>query len=187
MSPHKWSVAPAVLMLALFSNAAHAQNDFYLLAALGATNSDVALGGINRVDDDNVGYALGAGYAFSPNISIELAYQDFGDQNSETDCPPGYACLVIPVTTRADLTAVSLSILGSVPFTNNLDAYGRLGIASWDIAFNGISSAFDASGEDFLLGAGLRWSLDDRWKIFAEYTRLDLDLDTASLGLSYHF
>jgi OmpA-OmpF porin, OOP family len=187
MSRKKWSVAPAVLMLALFSHAAVAQNDFYLLAALGATNSDVALGGINRVDDDDVGYALGAGYAFYPGISIELAYQDFGSQNGATDCPPGYACLVIPVTTQADVTAVSLSILGSVPFNDRLDAYGRLGIASWDVGFDGISSAFDASGKDILFGAGLRWSLDDRWKVFAEYTRLNLDLDTASLGLSYHF
>lgn len=187
MSPKKWAVAPAILMLAVFSNAAVAENDFYLLAALGTTSSDVALGGLNRVDDDDVSFTLGAGYAVSPIISIELAYQDFGSQNGATDCPPGFACLVIPVTTQADLTAVSLSMLGNVPVTNQLDAYGKLGIVSWDVGFNGISSAFDASGEDLLYGVGLRWSIDDRWKLFAEYTRAELDLDTASLGLSYHF
>jgi opacity protein-like surface antigen len=47
--------------------------------------------------------------------------------------------------------------------------YGKVGLVGWEIEFKDISSAFDTSGKDFLYGAGLRWSIDDHWKVFAEY------------------
>jgi opacity protein-like surface antigen len=187
MSPNRWSFAAGVLILALFSNAAIAQNEIYLFGALGNTNSDIALGSINRVDSDGGSYALGAGYAFNRHFSVEAAYTDFGSLTGETDCPPLYACLIIPVSAQADLTAVSLSAIVNFPITKKVAAYGKAGFASWDLGFGGISSAFDTSGEDVLYGAGLRWSISDRWKVFAEYGRLDLGLDTASAGLSYSF
>ncbi len=65
--------------------------------------------------------------------------------------------------------------------------FGKVGFVSWDIDFIGISSAFNASGEDLLFGAGLRWSIDDHWKVFAEYEKVELDLNTASIGVRYHF
>ena len=184
---NKISVAAGVLFLALFSGNAIAQSDFYVLGAFGTTNSDVALGGMNYVDDNDSSFALGAGYAFSANFSVEAAYQDFGVQDGETDCPPDFFCLTIPLTTQADISGISLSLVGSVPLTDKLDAYGKIGFASWDIEFDGISAAFDDSGEDVLYGAGLRLSIDDHWKAFLEYQKLDLDLDTANVGLNYRF
>lgn len=176
-----------VLLTAFLSGTAAAQSDIYIFGAIGDTNSGVALGGLNRLDDDNSSYTLGAGYEFTPNVSLEVAYQDFSSHDGKTDCPPGFTCLVIPLLAQADLTGVSLTLVGSIPLTDRLDAYGRVGFVSWDVEFKGISSAFDASGEDLLYGAGLNWSIDDHWKVFAEYGRLELDLDTASIGVSHHF
>jgi OOP family OmpA-OmpF porin len=171
----------------LFSDTAVAQSGFYVYGSFGNTDTDVSLGGLNRVDDDNSSFALGAGYEFTRNISLEGAYLDFGSHDGETDCPPGFTCLVIPVSAQADLTGISLSLIGSIPLTDKLDVYGKLGFTSWDVDFEGISSAFDTSGEDLLYGAGLRWSIDDHWKVFAEYGSVELDLDSASVGVSYHF
>lgn len=187
MSRNRRPLVAGICLLALCGNAAAANNNFYILGAFGNTNSDVAAGGINRVDDNGGSFSLGAGFTFSQHFAIEVAYQDFGSQYGETDCPPFYACLVIPVTTQADMTAVSLSVTGGLALSDSLDGYGRVGFARWDLSFDGISAAFDDSGEDLLYGAGLRWTLDDRWKIFAEYARVDLDLDTASLGVNYRF
>ena len=184
---NKLSITAGALLLVLFSENAVAQSGFYIFGAFGNTNSDVALGGLNRVDDDNNSYALGAGYAFTPNVSLEGAYQEFGSHNGETDCPPGVTCLVVPLSAQADLTGISLSLVGSIPLTDKLDVYGKIGFVSWDIEFKGISSAFDTSGEDLQYGAGLRWSIDDHWKAFAEYGKVELDFDTASIGVSYHF
>ncbi len=184
---NRLSTVVGILVLALFSNNVVAQSDFYIFGAFGNTNSDVTLGGENRAYDDKSSYALGAGYAVTRNFSLEAAYQDLGSHNGETDCPPGFTCLVIPVPARAELTGISLSLIGSIPLTDRLDVYGRVGLISWDIDFDGISSAFDASGEDLLYGAGVRGSIDDHWEVFAEYRRVELDFDTAGIGVSYRF
>lgn len=181
------SFVAGILLSAVLSSTAAAQDNLYVFGALGSTNSNVALGGLNRVDDDNTSYSVGAGYAFTTNLSLEVAYQDFGRHDGETDCPPGFACLVIPVSARADLTGVSLAVVGSADLTDRLSAYGKIGFFSWDVEFEGFSSAFDDSGEDVLYGVGLKWSIDDRWKVFAEYERVELDVDTARIGVGYHF
>jgi len=184
---HRMSIVAGVFVLALFSDTAVAQSGFYIFGAFGNTSSDVPLGGLNRVDDDNSSYVLGAGYAVNRNVSMEAAYQNFGNPNGETDCPPGFTCLVVPLLAQADVMGISLSLIGNLEFTDRLDVYGKVGFVSWDIEFKDISSAFDASGEDLLYGAGLRWSIDDHWKAFAEYGKVELDFDTASIGMSYHF
>lgn len=183
------SIVTGVLMLAMLSDTAIARSDFYVFGTFGNTNADVSFNAQNRIDGDNDSYKLGAGYAVNRNFSLEAAYQGFSSQHATTDCPPGFACvgLVIPLTTRADLTAYSLSAIGSIPLTDRFDVFGRVGITSWDVDFKGISSAFDTSGEDFLYGAGLGWSLDDHWKVSAEYEKVELGIDTASIGVSYRF
>jgi len=185
----KLSIVAGVLMLAILSDTAIAQSDFYVFGTFGNTSSDISFNAQNRIDGNNDSYALGAGYTVNRNFSLEVAYKDIDSQNAETDCPPDFACvgLVLPLLTKADLTAISLSVNGSIPLTDSLDVYGKVGFVSWDVDFEGISSAFDTSGEDLLYGAGLRWSIDDHWKVFAEYGRVELDLDTASIGVSYHF
>ena len=177
----------AVLLLVLSADSAIAQKNFYVFGALGNTNSDVALGGLNRVDDGASSYALGAGYSFTRNISLEAAYTDFSSHDGETDCPPGFTCLVIPVSSKANMTGLSLSVIGSFPVTEKLDVYGKLGLTGWDVEFDGISAAFDDSGEDLHYGLGLRWAIDDDWKAFAEFRKADLDLDTFSIGIRYDF
>jgi len=187
MSLTRISLVAGVLLTTMLSGTAAAQGNFYVFGALGNTDSDVALGGLNRVDDDNSSYALGAGYVFTPNLSLEVAYQDFSDHDGQTDCPPGFACLVIPVVAQADVAGISLALVGSVPLTDRLGAYGKVGFISWDVEYDGISSAFDDSSEDLLYAAGVNWSINDRWKVFAEYQRVELDLDTAAVGVSFHF
>jgi len=186
---NKLSIVAGVLMLAMLSDTAIAQSDFYVFGTFGNTNSDISFNAQNRIDGDNDSYALGAGYTVNRNFSLEAAYQDFGSQNATTTCPPGFSCvgLVLPLLTKADLTAYSLSVIGSIPLTDRFDVFGQVGIASWDVDFKGISSAFDTSGEDLLYGAGLRWSIDDHWKVSAEYGKVDLGFDTAGIGVSYHF
>lgn len=187
MSVNRLSLVFGVLFTTFLAGTAAAQSNAYVFGAIGDASSDVALGGLNRVDDDNNSLKVGLGYAFLPNMSVELAYQDFSRHDGETDCPPGFACLVIPVSARADLTGISLAAVGSVPLSDSLSVYGKIGIFSWDVEFEGISSAFDDSGEDLLYGAGLKWSIDDRWSIFGEYEGVDLDLDIIQIGVSLNF
>ena len=187
MNTSKVIVMAGVLLLALAGNTAVAQGNFYVFGAIGSTSSDVSLGGLNKVDGRDTSYLVGAGFALNRSFAIEASYLDFGDHDGETDCPPGFTCLVIPVQTQADMKGLSLAVTGSFPLSGSLDAYGKLGFVSWDINYSGISSAFDASGEDLLYGVGLRHAINDHWMVFAEYERVQLDLGNTSIGVSYQF
>jgi OOP family OmpA-OmpF porin len=187
MTASRSIAATGILLLTAYCGSAAADNDFYVFGTIGNTDSTVFLGGQNRIGDDSTRWALGAGYGFSGNFSVQASYVDFGSHYAETDCPPGFSCLVIPVPTEADMTGIALSLTGKLPLARNLDAYGKIGLLSWDVEFDDISAAFDTSGEDLLYGAGLRWSVANHWDLFAEYERVDLDLDTASIGVSYRF
>lgn len=179
--------ATAALLLVSLCSAAIAQTNFYVFGAIGNSDADVSFGGLNRVNDDEISSALGAGYAITKYFSLEGAYHDFGTQNGETDCPRDLTCLVVPLSAQADVTGLSLSLVGNFLLVDRFDVYAKIGLISWDTEFRGISAAFDDSGADLLYGAGVRWSFEDHWKFSAEYARIELDIDTAAIGLSYYF
>jgi hypothetical protein len=186
---NRLSIIAGVLMLAILSDTAVAQSNFYVFGSFGNTSFDISFDAQNRIDGDHDSYKLGAGYVVNRNLSLEVGYHDFGNQYARTTCPPGFSCieLVLPLLTKADSTAYSLSVVGSIPLTDSFDAFGKVGIASWDVDFKGISSAFSASGEDMLYGAGLRWSMGDHWKVSAEYEKVELGVDIVGIGVSYYF
>lgn len=45
----------------------------------------------------------------------------------------------------------------------------------------------DASGEDLIYGAGLRWHVSNRWSLQVSYERVNLDIDSAKLGATFRF
>ena len=189
MLTNKMFIVTCFLTLAALSDTAIAQNGFYVSASFGNANSDISVDFENRVHDDRHSYGFGTGYAVNRNFSVEVAHHVVGSQSALTGCPPDFACvaLVLPLVTNADLRAWSLSAIGSLPLTDRFDVFGKAGISRWDIGFDGISSAFDTSGEDLLYGAGLRWSTGEHWKVSLEYEKVELGVDTAGIGVSYYF
>ena len=189
MLNRKLIVCVGVLTLIVLSNTAVAQGDFYVLGSLGNTDIDVSFKAEYQIAGGRGSYKLGAGYAFNRYLSLEAAYSDFGNEHARTDCPPGLVCaeMLFPIRTTADSKAYSFSAIGGIPLTDRFDVYGKIGVASWDIDFAGSSSVFDASGEDLFYGAGVRWSLDRQWRIFAEFNKVEIGLDTAGIGVNYHF
>jgi hypothetical protein len=177
----------ALVLLALSAGSAAGDNGFYVFGAAGTAGSSSAYDIFNAVDDSDSGVSVGAGYAVSRHFSVEAAYLDLGTHRGETDCPPDLLCLIVPAPARADLTGYSVSLIGSLPLGERWAFYGKAGLASWDIEFHGFASVFDRSNDDLLLAAGLRWSANDRWKLFAEYSSADDELSFAGVGASYRF
>lgn len=180
------SIAAVCLSLGL-SGATMADEGVYLFAEYNSSQSDMDLSGLSRVDDDATGFLVGGGYSFGAHFALELAYQDFGRHDGETDCPPDIVCLIVPAQTRADLHSLSLSAVARFPIGERLSIYGRLGISSWDVGYDGLNSVFDESGEDLLIGAGVDGSLNERWSLFAEYRQVDIDIKSVGLGVRYSF
>jgi OOP family OmpA-OmpF porin len=177
----------ALPLLALLSGSASAENGFYAFGIAGTSRVDTTYDIFNSVDDDQTGFSVGVGFALNQNFSIEAAYLDFGTHRAQTDCPPDLLCLVVPAPARADLSGYSVSLIGSIPLGERWALYGKAGLASWDIQYRGLASAFDRSNNDLLLGAGLQWTWNDRWKLFAEYFGADDELGFAGLGARYRF
>lgn len=180
----------AILSLSLLSHAAVAQSGFYLFGTIGNSDADVALdvAGVleRRVDSDDDGFAFGVGYEFHENFSLEAGYQNFGNHAGTTKCTASICPIILIASEKVDTAALSMSLVASFRISGQLDGYGRLGLTSWELDGD-LSSDFDESGEDLHYGAGVRWSFDDHWKIFGEYTRVDLDLDTVGIGIRYGF
>jgi hypothetical protein len=68
-----------------------------------------------------------------------------------------------------------------------LNAYAQARFLSWNMDITGISATFYISGEDMHYGAGLRDSIRDNRKFFEECRKIELDIDSANIGVSYHF
>lgn len=175
----------AVLFLSALSHAEAAEGRFYILGAVGDSNADVQVRATSSVHGDDRTLTLGGGYRFNRHISLEADYQDFGRHTGTIACPPALPCLTILYAPEVDAAAWSMSVIGSFRIHGRLDGYGRLGLSRWKL--DGRASIFDRSGDDLHYGAGLRWSFTERSKIFAEYTRVDLDLDGLRIGMTYGF
>jgi hypothetical protein len=176
----------AAVLTLVVAHPAIAEAGTYISGAFGTSNSNVDFGSLNQVDGDGSTRALGIGYEFNRHISLEASYRDLGNHDGETNCPPGFACLFVPLATDADLSGISVSLIGTVPLSERWGVYARLGLMDWDIEYEGISSAFDDSDTDMMYGVGAKWSFDERWEAFVEYDRVELDVDTAILGIRFH-
>jgi len=179
----------AMLSMFLVWQGAHAQSDFYVFGAAGDSDvniaTDLGIWHLHRVADDGSSFTFGGGYQINGHFSLEGAYQNFGSRRGQTECRPDAICTFVITATEADFAALSISIVGSLRINDRLSGFGRLGLTRWK---SDVSSAiFDDSGQDLHYGTGLRWSFDEHWNLFAEYTRLDLDLETVGLGIKYDF
>ena len=65
----------------------------------------------SRIQIRELGYVACNEHAVNRNFSLELSYEGSDSQDAETGCPPEFACvgLVVPLMTKANLKAVSLS------------------------------------------------------------------------------
>ena len=84
---NKIFVFAGVLILAMLSDTANAESDFYVFGTFGNTNSDISFNTQNRVSGDINSYAVGAGYAVNRNFSLELSYEGSDSQDAETPSP----------------------------------------------------------------------------------------------------
>lgn len=207
----------AAVLLALGSIPGQAQvaPGFYIGANVGTTSVDLddfALdedevpGLASGRDGSDIGYALAAGYRFSPYFAVEAAYFDLGKfsllRAEEEDM-----ALDLGLVSRGP----ALSLLGAWPINNIWSLEGRVGAyfgkSKLKASFTGGIDAADVSLDSgshtsLLLGAGIVASFGERWAARLGYTWLDkaarislADLETdwnssggrILLGIQYSF
>ena len=162
---------------------------------IGDTNASRTVNQIGtRFAGDESTYALGLGYAFNRHFALEATYHRFGryEAVSPAPCPPDFLCIAeagdvaLIVEDSAKVTGVSLSLRAAWPFAEAFELYGKAGVLSWRSDFE-IFDGADERARDLLLGVGVSFQGGRHWRLHVEYEDVDVDLESATLGIAFHF
>jgi opacity protein-like surface antigen len=154
----------AVLALASSAFAASAQS---------ASSGFYAGGEINRgtLTDfgSKVGVGANVGYAFNQNVAVELSAANVGT----------YSVNGVDLSTQA-LTG---SVVASLPVSNDISLFGRLGYGKVTVAVDGAKGSVNSAA----YGLGASYKLNNNMSLRAEYTRYAEELSKFGVGVQFKF
>lgn len=201
-------IAPLSLMLAGLAtvSTAHAQQyvDWYLGAGLGDSTFDTgvdSLTGTASLDEDDTTAKIFAGVSVSPNLGIELQYSDLGEATLSGNTGDQFRLngTTFQFTSdnariSGDAESIGASVLGVLPVNDRFQAFGRLGLHSWDVSATATSPSqrteIEDDGTDLFFGLGADIRLINQVALRIEAERYELDDDeVTSVGgsLLYQF
>jgi opacity protein-like surface antigen len=152
-------------------------------------------------DDDftstDVSFDVTAGWMFG-RFGIEVGYTDFGSAEQRYTLPescnpaPGGGCQSRDWTAQMEMSGIRAFVVGSVPVSDNVDAYLKLGAMQWDADYSGFerNQAFvpgppiapryepvSFSGDDTGLAAamGVNLRTDSPFSLRVEFNYYDVD------------
>lgn len=181
MSELRSAILLLVVSLGFTVPAAAQDSGFYALASVG--NADTEYGRFARGSDD--AWQLGAGYAFSDRLSIELSYHDFGEVVGFGGCPPEVLCLRRLPPEDVQIDGWSGQLVGSLPLVPDLSLFAKAGWVGWEIS--AARPSLRDSGDGLIYSAGLHWAASQRIALQASYEEVDLDIAAAKVGLVFRF
>lgn len=181
-----------LLSAAVAAPAVAADNGFYAGLTLGRSNTgNIAVNTVMTKSTDTVLGVL-AGYQFTKNWGVEAQYTSGGNFTAVTTAP------VINVNGKSD--ALSLAAVGTLPVSDALSLYAKLGIASTKTRLSTVplSNATGATRSTATVGLGLQYNASpnlgvrfgwDRYgdAINAGGLQNKFNNDIYSLGLVYSF
>lgn len=163
----------------------------------GLLNSGFTSTSIND-DDRSTGYKIYGGYQFNRNFALEGGYFDLGKF--------GFNATTVPAGTLSGsikLRGLNLDLVGSLPITQRLSAFGRLGVnyaeARDSFTGTGAVNVLDPNPSkrdtNLKVGLGLQYALTQSLAMRAELERYRIndavgnkgDIDLVSVGLVYRF
>ena len=153
----------------------------------------------SKLDENDSGYSLFYGTEFTENLDIETSYQDFGEASlsgvSGNQFKIDGTTYQFNATATLNIKASSWGVAAKpkMNLSDNVTAYGKLGIHNWKSTFGVTSTTVTASededGTDVYFGGGLKLKYNDLIGRVG-YTSFDLDgekITSTNLGLAYKF
>ncbi|MHB8471927.1 MAG: outer membrane beta-barrel protein [Gammaproteobacteria bacterium] len=149
-------------------------------------------------DDRDTGYKIFGGYQFNKNFALEGGYFDLGKFGfTATTTPTG------TLTGNIKLRGLNLDLVGIVPITEKLSAFGRAGAtyAQARDSFTGTGAVSVSNPSpskrdtNYKYGLGLQYALTESLALRAEAERYRIndavgnkgDIDLVSVGMIYRF
>jgi OOP family OmpA-OmpF porin len=129
---------------------------------------------IGRLDDDDTGWKVLAGYRFNRFVSLEGAYVDFGRQSDNFDVDGTSGDFT------AELSGFSPQLVGTIPL-GPVELSGKVGVYFIDIDLAADIDSVDeldfdsnTSEEDFMYGVGIGATFFERLNAKLEYEWIDI-------------
>ena len=173
-------VVAGAAMLGAAGAFAQAGNGFYAGGSVGNSHwkgSD--LGGLAN-DGSDTGLKVYGGYAFTPNLGLELGYADLGEFNG----PLG----------SLKANGAYLDAVGTVPLGMNFSALGRVGLFNGRLESNVAGLSDRDRSTKWKVGLGLQYDFSRNLGVRGEWERYrfdalstSADTDLYSIGLNYRF
>lgn len=188
----------ALFFLGIYPQLSFSQENadrFYLGAGVSHIDQKDACDGSSiSCDDTDVGGKIFLGYQYSSLLSIEAGYVDLGKTDASIN--------VLGVPASIDVDAHGFFLSGQIlwPVSSNVDIYGKIGAAYWDLETkaksSGVSISLRDKGTGVLYGLGVEYKLNTNLGLRAEWERFnnvggsdtgETDIDLLSTSISYRF
>ncbi len=168
----KLAIGLAAVMAVTISTPTFAEG-FYIGAGISQSFIDK-----NGFDEDDTSGKVFGGYSFNDYLAIEGAYYDFGDISDGNN--------------SAEIDGISLAVVGKLPVSNRFTLFGKVGGHDWDADTTGAVSGQISSDSDTdaFYGLGVEYSISQSISLRGELERYeveDLDVDVATIGISFNF
>lgn len=169
----------------LISASAMAADDFYAGANIGRGKLEADAGNGFNISKTDTSWDVFGGVKLNPNFAAEIGYRDLGDAKfSESG-----------VNGKLSATAMQVSALGILPISNEVEVFGRLGLAhikgKSEFSGAGLSIRDSESKNRAVMGIGAKYNLSKDFSLRTEYTSYakidDVRLSNLSVGAQFNF
>lgn len=155
----------------------------YAGGSMGSTSADSLCGTLQSCDSTPKSWKLFAGIRMNDNVMLEGGYVNLGEQHAKDQNGD--------VTQKT--TAFTTAALATLPMNEQIELFGKAGVARWTNAYNDASGSRENKGTDVLVGFGANYDLGDNMGVRAEWERFkgigtasqQGDVDLLSVGLTF--
>ena len=169
----------------LLHSSTPAKPDNYLGASIGQTQANGYCDEFAKCDDASKSWKAYMGVRFNENIVLETGYTKFGKQTAKDTNNKNFEQSASAFTTAA---------VAGYSVNQELELFGKAGIARWKSDQTLASGNTNDSGVDLLMGAGASYDLGNNIGVRAEWERYkDVgapkvkqgDIDLLSVGVTF--
>lgn len=184
-----FSITSSVLAIfGLLTNAYAADNTpskpFTPITSNGSAKADNYIGGsVGSASGGGKSWKLYSGIRASDNLLVELGYANLGETNEQDSNG----------SVSQKSRAVTLTGLATLPMNEQIELFGKAGVARWNNTYTDSTGSTKTSANDVVVGAGANYDLGDNMGVRAEWERFKNvgtgqhanDIDLMSVGVTF--
>jgi OOP family OmpA-OmpF porin len=153
--------------------------------------------------DEATAFGVTAGYKFNRYFALEASYIDLGsaDYSGEGLVTDGFFTIPMEVGASLEAKGPAAAAIASIPVSDAFALYGKIGLFFADSEFSvsvegdSVGDPLTTSTQEVFFGAGLAWSIGERFSLDLAFQRFtdvgdeeetgETDIDLVTVGFAY--